>query len=340
MEAPVEAEAAEAAEQEAKEAEAAAAEAEAQAAPQEAEAQAALEADGQAAAREVEAEAASDRCHCSGNCGWKVCKSRQGKFIRGKVARVCLEAPRPGGGQFCTRCRCQKDGCMRPRLLRCERQWCSQHGKAAKPWDSNTDWSLELNLVALVAPVLLHLEPDDITCLTELGQVLGCAHGTKVRGMELFFLVLGHAVKWPPQVRMLVHCLARPGTAREHGLAPPEAATQDTEQDFKERAAPVLCILRDLLKHAEHLQWESKFSGWRVGTLDLCTGLGPLAVDLGLLARRESATTGPMLKLGITTISMNSMVTWFTCDYFHALMIRNIIIILWRRLHVLPRGGS
>ena len=350
------------AEAEAAAAEAAAAEAAAALAAA-AEAQDALEAEGQAAAREAESDVTGtagsadelDRCICRGNCGWKVCKRVQNAALKKKrkgdspPALVCPDAPRPGGS-YCARCGCEEEGCDKPRLARCERRWCSSHGRQAKPWKRQTDWSLELNLVARVAPVLRYLAPDDISCLTQLGRVLGGAPGTQVRGLEFFFLFLGHAVKWPPLVRMLSHRLREHGLVplphrlRQHGLVPARPAQgatqdlQDTEQDFQGLAATVLNILRDLLAHAEEggSEWEAMFGGWRVSTLDICTGLGPLATDLGLLAPSSQSTASRPIKLGITT----SMITRLACDYYHAFMIRDIIITLWRHPRLPPCPGS
>jgi hypothetical protein len=156
-------------------------------------------------------------------------------------------------------------------------------------WRRREDWGEELNLVSRVAPVLQHIIPDEISCLTELGRELGGVPGTQVSGMEFFFLFLGHAVKWPPVVRRFAHFL------RKHGLVP---LTAPPGEDFVPRSATqVVAFLRELLQFAVRgtPEWTEMFSRMQVGSLDLCPGLGPLAVEFGLLARQGP---GPLVKLG------------------------------------------
>ena len=225
-------------------------------------------------------------CTCSGNCGWKLCKRNQNNLRRGGPGRVCAQpVSRRPGAAFCTRCQCELEDCTSPRLARHRRRWCHAHGADPGHWESREDWSLALNFVAKLAPVLVHITPDDFSCLTELGRELGGVPGTRVQGLEFLFLFLGHAVKWPPVVRKL------PTLLRGKGLlpypAPPDGAEALTVLDYEAWAAPVAAVLHDLLTGTT--EWTEASAGPRVGHVDVSAGLGPLAVSLGLLAFGKDA---------------------------------------------------
>jgi hypothetical protein len=228
-------------------------------------------------------------CNCSGNCGWTLCKRNQGVRARSGAKQICSErVSRLPGAVYCTRCQCEEEACIRPRMTRWERRWCCQHGRAAAdtPWRRQDDWGVELNLVSKLAPVLQHLLPDDVSCVSELGRQLGGVPGTPVRGLDFFFL--GHAVKWPPVVRRMAHLLHEVGIFAP--LDTPRGVADGPEglAAIKEFAAEVVNILQELVQFAEQgtPEWNELFSGLRVGFLALSSGLGPLATELGLLARK------------------------------------------------------
>ena len=170
---------------------------------------------------------AEDPCQCGGNCGHPDCKANQNAISRHEADVAICTHPKVPGFSRCWRCKCAKDECDGARLVTFQRLWCRKCHALAEPgsgmysnrfgvWKFARNWGNPLRVVAKFACVWQLCTPPDCTSVAIFSEEnLGVQPGSLVQPVELIWLSLVFAIKWPPMINEI-------GARFDEDPAPPQ----------------------------------------------------------------------------------------------------------------------
>ena len=111
-------------------------------------------------------------------------------------------------------------------------------------------------------PVYPLLRPDDVNAFLELQPVVGARGGGAISAVQLLYLFLAHAMKWPLSVRHWHRLLT--------------ASSPQTARDL-------IAALRATIKWSSGRRWPTMFSRMNHGLASAQTGIAIHGTCLGLL---------------------------------------------------------
>ncbi len=123
---------------------------------------------------------------------------------------------------------------------------------------------------------LLEPPPSDVAVWKEFCSTLtGRFPGKPLIASVLSWLVIAHAVKWPPAVRFL------------HSVLAPNLEDLET----RTTAATIVGTVRGVIQCCNGEKWETMHAAMSSGRMHPSTGMIPFAERLGLLIRTNNAAS-------------------------------------------------
>ena len=235
------------------------------------------------------------RCQCSGNCGWKVCSSRQNRKVRKCLLEgesICRNLP-IRGCKYCMWCKCECEQCVSPRNKReGGGRWCKGCGPpilqqmSTKVWVKSSSGtvmplnprsSIQLKLVLRLMWCLRTLLPSDLAACLQVVAFYKPRQGTPVSVHCVVATFVAQTIKWPPAVHYFLYSLQR---------------ADWPDGDAHAMAETMMEIYLCVIKWCDGKVWSDMFDRMhgkgKKNRLDAATGLNNAATCMGILQKSDT----------------------------------------------------